>query len=98
LPPVGINEKESSVKNYLLIGMAVGSAIAMLSPAEAAQGCGAGYHRGPAGHCRPNAGRVVAVAPGGALIVGNYYRGHGYWDGHRYWKKRYRHDNGWRYR
>ena len=62
-------------------------------PAQARDGCGAGYHRGPAGHCRPNMNRRGPV-----LIVGNYYHGQGYWDGRRYWRERYRFHNGWRYR
>ena len=76
---------------------AVGSTVALaaLSPANAAQGCGPGGHRNPYGHCRPNA-RPVAVAPG--LVVGNYYHGRGYWDGHRYWQHRERWHDSWRYR
>jgi hypothetical protein len=31
-------------------------------------GCGAGFHRGPAGGCRPNEGAVV-VAPGVPLVT-----------------------------
>ncbi len=39
-------------------------------PADAAQGCGPGFHRGPYGYCRPHAGGAYA-APG-------YYRGGAY--------------------
>lgn len=77
--------------------LTAGAAISVIPVAQARDGCGAGYHRGPYGHCRPNRGdRVVAVGP--RLVVGNYYRGQGYWDGHRYWRERYRWHNGWRYR
>ena len=93
------------MKTLMLTGLALGTALLALSPAEAAQGCGAGYHRGPAGHCRPNAvghtvvtKRTVVTTPGGRLVIGNYYKGQGYWDGHRYWQHRYRHNNDWRYR
>lgn len=84
------------MNKMLLAALAVGVTLTSAPPAMAAQGCGRGYHRGPAGRCRPNVGRPVVVAPG--LVIGNYYRGRGYWDGHRYWKQRYRHQNGWRYR
>lgn len=86
------------MKKLIALAIAAGATIVAVAPAEAAQGCGAGYHRGPAGRCRPNVPpRTVVVAPGG-LVVGNYYRGRGYWDGRRYWQHRYRHNNGWRYR
>ena len=79
--------------------LAAGVALTAVAPADAAQGCGRGFHRGPYGHCRPNRGReVIAVAPGGALVVGNFYRGRGYWDGRRYYQHRYHWHNGWRYR
>jgi hypothetical protein len=71
-------------------------ALGGISTAQAAQGCGPGWHRGPYGHCRPNDRHVVVAAPG--LVVGNYYHGRGYWDGRRYWQHRERWHNGWRYR
>lgn len=85
------------VAAVLLAGVATLGATA----ADAADGCGRGYHEGPGGRCRPNngyrGGREVVVAPG--LIVGNYYRDRGgYWDGRRYWRERYRYHGGWRYR
>ena len=87
------------MKALLAIALAAGATLVASSPADARQGCGHGFHRGPYGHCRPNHGtRVVAVAPGGALIIGNYYSGRGYWDGRRYWHHRTRWHNGWRYR
>ena len=75
----------------LLAGVTIGGA----SAANAAEGCGRGFHRGPAGRCRPNGGPVV-VGPG--LVVGRFYAGRGYWDGRRYWQNRYRYRNEWRYR
>jgi len=40
----------------------VASSLAGFGAANAAQGCGPGFHRGPYGGCRPNGG-VVVVAP-----------------------------------
>ena len=86
------------MKKFLAFALATGVTLTAVAPADAAQGCGRGFHRGPYGHCRPNRGpRVLAVAPGG-LIIGNFYRGRGYWDGHRYYQQRYRYHNGWRFR
>lgn len=86
------------MKALLAIALAASTAFAVSTPADARQGCGPGFHRGPWGHCRPNhrRGAYVAVAPG--LIIGNYYSGRGYWDGHRYWRHRERWRNSWRYR
>ena len=83
--------------------VAVASALGMASTAEAAQGCGIGWHRGPFGGCRPNGGPVVAVpAPvvpvPAPVAVGVFYPGRGWWDGHRYWEHRYPWHGGWRYR
>ena len=87
------------MKKLLLASIALGSALAAVSPTLAAEGCGPGFHRNPWGHCRPNdRGGAYVAAPGMALVIGNYYRGHGYWDGHRYWQHRYRWHNEWRYR
>ena len=72
------------MKKLLFAAIAAGTVIAALAPAEAAQGCGPGFHRGPYGHCRPNGGVAVGVGP---LVVGTFYPGHGYWDGHRYWSR-----------
>ena len=87
------------MKKLIALALAVGATIVAVAPAEAAQGCGAGLHRGPHGRCIRNGPppRTVIVAPNGR-IVGNYYQGRGYWDGRRYWQKRYRQGNGWRYR
>ncbi len=85
------------MRKLLFAVLATAATASVVAPAIAADGCGRGYHRGPRGGCRPNfvpGPRVVA--PG--LVIGNFYRGHGYWDGHRYWQHRYRHHGGWRYR
>ena len=83
------------MKKILALAIAAGAAVVTVTPADARQGCGPGFHRGYYGHCRPNRDRVV-VAPG--LVIGTYYRGQGYWDGRRYWRHRYRWHNDWRYR
>ncbi|HEX4736822.1 MAG TPA: hypothetical protein VH331_04585 [Allosphingosinicella sp.] len=84
------------MKVLLAIALAAGATFVASAPADAAQGCGPGFHRGPYGHCRPNHDRdVVAVAPG--LVIGNFYSGRGYWDGHRYWQHRRHWRNNWRY-
>jgi hypothetical protein len=86
------------MKKIMLVLLAASAAVAGTSAAEARQGCGPGFHRGPYGGCRPNGGPgPVAVVPGG-LIVGTYYPRQGYWDGHRYWQHRDRWHGGWRYR
>jgi hypothetical protein len=85
------------MKKLLAAALAAGAALTAIAPADAAQGCGRGYHRGPYGHCRPNHVRSVVVTPGG-LVIGNFYRGRGYWNGHRYYQRRYWRHNGWRYR
>jgi hypothetical protein len=86
------------MKSIIALALAAGVAVAAASPADARQGCGPGFHRGPYGHCRPNGDRaMVAVGPR-ALIVGNFYDRRGYWDGRRYWQHRYRRNNGWGYR
>jgi hypothetical protein len=84
------------MKKLFALAIAAGAVVAAAAPAEARDGCGRGFHRGPYGHCRPDRG-PVRIVPGG-LIVGNFYRGQGYWDGHRYWQNRYRWHHGWRYR
>ena len=101
---------KNSLAAALLAGAATLGATVAATPAEAADGCGRGAHRGPAGYCRPNIHRGY-VAPGRViidnrgyrgprrLIVGRYYGNRGYWDGRRYWQHRYRHrSGGWRYR
>jgi len=85
------------MKLLIAAALSVGVAFTAIPAAEARQGCGAGYHRGPAGRCRPNANaRSVVVVP--RLVVGRYYPNRGYWDGRRYYRQRIRQNNGWRYR
>jgi hypothetical protein len=47
---------------YLFAAVLVAGTFAGFSAANAAGGCGPGWHRGPYGGCRPNRGAVV-VAP-----------------------------------
>lgn len=47
---------------YLFAAVLVATTVAGFGAANAAQGCGLGFHRGPYGGCRPNGG-VVVVAP-----------------------------------
>jgi len=88
------------MKKLLMIAIAAGTAFVATAPADARQGCGSGWHRGPGGHCRPNHGpgygRGYGRAPG--YVIGNYYPNRGYWDGRRFYHNRYRHHGGWRYR
>ena len=71
---------------------AAGVAVAVAPAADAAQGCGRGFHRTPHGRCVPNwHGRET-------VVIGNFYPGRGYWDGRRYWWHRTRWHGGWRYR
>jgi len=46
----------------LFAAVLVAGTLAGFSAADAAGGCGPGFHRGPHGGCRPNRGAVV-VAP-----------------------------------
>jgi hypothetical protein len=85
------------MKKIFALALAAGVAVAAASAADARQGCGPGFHRGPYGHCRPDRGGGVMVGPG-TLVVGNFYDGRGYWDGRRYWQRRERWHNRWRYR
>ena len=84
------------MKTFLLIAMAATATLAAVSPAQARQGCGPGFHRDPYGACRPNGGPAVVGV--GVPAIGLFYPGRGYWDGHRYWAHRARWHGGWRYR
>jgi len=64
-----------------------------------AGGCGAGFHPGPAGGCRPNGyyggvyyGTPAVVVPGPVVVAPAPY----YWNGHYYHHRRWYH-GGWRY-
>lgn len=74
------------------ISAAVG-ALALTTPADAAQGCGGGFHRGPHGRCIPNGPAVRD-----RWVVGRYYPGRGYWYNNGWYKERYRDHGNWRYR
>jgi len=82
------------MKKLILATIAAGAALAAIAPAEAAQGCGPGFHRDYYGRCFPNG----PVAYGPAPVIGVFYGGRGWWDGHRYWHHRDRWHGGWRYR
>ena len=83
------------MNRLLAIALATTVTIGGVSAASARDGCGRGYFRGPAGHCRPmHAGPGYVVRP----VIGTFYPGRGYYYNTRYWQHRYRHHNGWRYR
>jgi hypothetical protein len=82
------------MKRFIAFGLASAIALTAVSPAQARQGCGQGFHRAPNGECRPNRDQQHM------WVAGRYYAGHGYWYNNRWWHHRYRdHDrNDWRYR
>jgi hypothetical protein len=58
----------------LFAAVLVAGTIAGFSAADAAGGCGPGFHRGPYGGCRPNGGAVVVaprvvIAPAPVVVV-----------------------------
>jgi hypothetical protein len=58
---------------YLFAAVLVAGTVAGFGAANAAGGCGAGFHRGPYGGCQPNRGVVVVepvvVAPAPVVVV-----------------------------
>jgi hypothetical protein len=82
------------MKKIIMVALLATAAVGIGSSANARDGCGEGFHRGPYGHCRPNGGGAVVVGPS----LGVFYAGRGYWDGHRYWMHRDHWHGGWRYR
>ena len=82
------------MKKLVLAALAVTAAAGAATSAEAAQGCGPGFHRGHYGRCFPYGG---PYGPPG-LVIGTFYPGHGYWYGGRYWGHRYPWRGSWRYR
>ena len=82
------------MKKIILTALATSALIAGVSSADAAQGCGPGFHRGYYGRCIPYGGPVFYGAP----RIGIFYPGRGYWYGGRYWGHRYGWHGGWRYR
>jgi len=89
------------MKTMIALALATVATVAAATSANAAEGCGRGFHRGPYGHCRPNwrngPAAGVVVTPGGALVIDRWYPGRGYWDGRRYWMHRRHWRGGWRY-
>ena len=62
------------MKYLFAAAVLVASSFASFSAANAAQGCGPGWHRGPYGACVRNAGvyvapRAVVVAPRAPVVV-----------------------------
>ena len=55
------------MKTILAAAFAATAALAAASAAHAEGGCGAGWHRGPWGHCRPN--ERVVVAPREVIVA-----------------------------
>ena len=58
----------------LFAAVLLAGTLAGFSAADAADGCGRGFHRGPNGGCRPNGGAVVVaprvvVAPAPVVVV-----------------------------
>lgn len=81
------------MKVLAALGLASAMALVAVSPANAAQGCGPGFHRAPSGACRPNRDDA-----GVTWVVGRYYPGHGYWYNNRWYHHRERWHGDWRYR
>jgi hypothetical protein len=54
---------------FLVIAFTVAFSLAAASTADAAGGCGWGWHRGPYGGCLRNGGPVVVVAPAPRAVV-----------------------------
>ena len=82
------------MKKMMLVLLGASAAVSVAGAAQAAGGCGPGFHRGPYGGCRANYGPRPVAGP----ALGVFYPGRGYWDGHRYWANRYAWRGGWRYR
>ena len=83
------------MKKFILTALITVTALGAASSADAAQGCGRGFHRGPYGRCFANGG---PYARGPGPVLGVFYPGRGYWSGGRYWGHRYGWHGGWRYR
>lgn len=69
---------------YLFAAVLIASSFASFSAANAAGGCGRGFHRGPLGGCVVNRGGVappivvrrpaIVVRPGRVCPLGTYWR------------------------
>jgi len=57
------------MKYLFAAAILVAGSIASLSAANAAQGCGPGWHRGPMGGCQPNRRVVVVERPAPVVVV-----------------------------
>jgi hypothetical protein len=69
--PKGRKMKGANMK-YLFAAALVATTVAGFGSANAAGGCGPGFHRGPYGGCQPNGAVVVApmvVAPAPLVVV-----------------------------
>ncbi|NLS00695.1 hypothetical protein HGP17_28025 [Rhizobium sp. P38BS-XIX] len=85
------------MKKLALPGFAVAACFAATLPANAADGCGFGFHRDFLGYCHPNRYYPPVVVVPRAVPYGVFYPGRGYWDGNRYWAHHYWRYGGWRY-
>lgn len=54
---------------YLFAAVLVAASFASFSAANAAGGCGPGWHRGPYGGCQPNRRVVVVQRPAPVVVV-----------------------------
>lgn len=84
------------MRKIALLALAAAACFAVISPAEARDGCGIGFHRGLYGYCHPDRRPIVIVPVGPAY--GAFYPGRGYWNEHHYWGHREWWHAGWRYR
>jgi hypothetical protein len=62
-------EKTQDMKYLFAAAVLVATSFASFSAANAAGGCGAGWHRGPYGGCQPNRGGVVVVERPAPVVV-----------------------------
>src|SRR3954471_11383896 len=60
--PRVVREEGENMK-FLFAAVLLASTVAGFSAANAAGGCGPGWHRGPYGECRANGGPVVVERP-----------------------------------
>ena len=69
--------------------LAPGTLTATVGTAEAAQGCGPGFHRNWSGFCRPNLWRPYAYRPfyyARPVVYGGWHRPWG-WHHHHGWRR-----------
>jgi hypothetical protein len=57
------------MKYLFAAAVLVAGTFASFSAANAAGGCGPGWHRGPYGGCQPNRGGVVVVNPAPVVVA-----------------------------